>query len=67
MPRSPHIIMARWPKTPGELERCIGAESVRTKRKERELFLWCTAAVFVGCVDKVKSELIIKDEKMTEV
>ncbi len=38
MPRSPPPIrMARWPKTPVELERSIGAECVRTIRREREL------------------------------
>ncbi len=34
MPRSPHIRMARWPKTPGELERYIGTESARTISQE---------------------------------
>ncbi len=29
--------MARWLKTPGELERCVGAESMRTIRQEREI------------------------------
>ncbi len=37
---TPVVKMARWPKTPGELERCIGEESVRTIRRERELRLW---------------------------
>ncbi len=34
MSRSPKIKMARWPKTPVELEKCIGAESVRTIGRE---------------------------------
>ncbi len=68
MPRSLHIRMARWPKTPGELERCIGAESVRTIRQEREgVFVVCSAGAFIGCVDNVKSEKTTKDEKMTKV
>ncbi len=51
----PIVIMARWPKTPGELERYIGAESVRTIRQEKELcFVVCTAGAFIGCVDKIK-------------
>ncbi len=35
-PRSdpPIVRMARWPKTPGELGKCTGAESVRTIRWE---------------------------------
>ncbi len=28
MPRSPRVRMVRWPKTPVELECCIGAEGV---------------------------------------
>ncbi len=54
MPRSPHIRMARWHKTPGELERSIGAESVRTIRQESELCVVCTAGAFIGCVENVK-------------
>ncbi len=38
-PIPPIVRMARWPKTPGELGNCISAESVRTIRQERELFL----------------------------
>ncbi len=37
--RSSHIRMARWQKTPGKLEICIGAESVRTLKPERDLCL----------------------------
>ncbi len=50
--------MAQWPRTPGELERYIGAESVRTIRQERQriVFVVCSAGAFIGCVDKVKSE-----------
>ncbi len=49
------IKMARWPKTPVELEKCIGAESVRMIRQERErvVFVVCTAGAFIGCVDNV--------------
>ncbi len=32
--RSPQIKMSLWPKTPVGLERCIGAEGVRTVRRE---------------------------------
>ncbi len=45
MSRSLQIKMARWPKTPGELEKCIGAESVRTIRQEQALCLWCVQRV----------------------
>ncbi len=55
--------MVRWPKTPGKLERCIGAESVRTVRQERVLVVG-TAGAFIGCVDNVTSEYIAKGEKM---
>ncbi len=46
-PRSdPSIVrMARWPKTSGELEGYIGAESVRTIRQEKELCLSCVHTV----------------------
>ncbi len=45
MPRSPHTRMARWPKTTVELGKCIGAESVRTMRREKVLCLWCVQQV----------------------
>ncbi len=69
MPRSPHIRIARWPKTPGEIERCIGAESVRTIRQKRERVVGvvCTAGAFIGCVDNVKSEWITRGEKVIKV
>ncbi len=62
-------LMEKWtPKTPGELERCIGAESVRTIRQESGLCcLVCDAGTFRGCVDNVKSKQIRKSEKMTKV
>ncbi len=58
MPRSPHLRMARRPKTPGELLRYIGAEDVRTIRQERGrvVVVVCTAGAFIVCVDKLKSE-----------
>ncbi len=56
MSRSAQIKMARLPKTPGELKRRIGTESVRTIRQERVVFVVCTAGAFLGCVDNVKSE-----------
>ncbi len=54
----PIVRMARWPKTPGELERRIGAESVRRDKigKRVVVFVVCTAGAFIGCVDNVKSE-----------
>ncbi len=54
--KTPHIRIARRPKTPGELERYIGAESVRTIRQERVVFVVRIAGAFIGCVDKIKSE-----------
>ncbi len=63
MPRSPHIRMARWPKTPGELQR----ESTHDKTGERVVCVVCSAGTFIGCVDNVKSEKIIKGDKMTKV
>ncbi len=49
--------MARWPKTPVELETCIGAEGVCSFRRERELCcLMCTVGTVIGCIDIVKSE-----------
>ncbi len=57
-PPPPPTRMARWPKTPGELERCVGAGSVRTIIKER-LFCMCvvcTAGAFIGYAHNVKSE-----------
>ncbi len=61
--------MARWPKTPVELERSIGAECMRTIRRERELpYLGFSAGTFVGGgVENVKRELITKSEKVTKV
>ncbi len=68
MPRSPHIRMARWPKTPVEFERCSGAEGVDTTTLERELCsLVCNAGTFIGCVDNAKSEKIGKGDKTTKV
>ncbi len=56
MPQSPHIRLARWPKATGELERCIGAESVRSIGQERELCcLMRCAGTFIRCVDNVKN------------
>ncbi len=67
MSRSSQIKMARWPKTPGELERCIGTESVRTIRQERKIVcVVCTAGALIGCVVNVKSEKITRGEKMTK-
>ncbi len=43
MPRSPHIRMARWPKTPGELLKDVLA--LRDETDERELCLWCVQQV----------------------
>ncbi len=55
MPRSPHIRMARWPKTPGKLERYIGAESVHAiRRKVKVVFVMCTVGEFIRFVDIVK-------------
>ncbi len=45
----PIVRMARWPKTAGELGKCIGAESVRTTRQEKVLCcVVCTAGAFIG-------------------
>ncbi len=43
----PIVKIARWPKTPGELEMYIGAECVRTIRQEL-LCVVCTAGKFIG-------------------
>ncbi len=40
-PIPPIVRMARWPKTPGGLERYINAESVRTIRQKKVLCLRC--------------------------
>ncbi len=37
------------------------------KAGKRIVVVVCTAGAFIGCLDKVKSELIAKGEKMTEV
>ncbi len=56
-PIPPIVRMARWPKTPGELERYIGAESVRTIRQGRELCcVMRTAGEFIECVDKIEDK-----------
>ncbi len=56
-PIPPIVRMARWPKTAGELEGYISAESVRTIRKARELcFVLRTTGAFIGRVDNAKSE-----------
>ncbi len=44
----PIVRMARWPKTPGELERYIGAESVRTIRRKECCVVMCTVGAFIG-------------------
>ncbi len=46
----PIVRMARWPKTPGELERYIGAESVRTIRR-KESFV---CGVYSMCIYRVR-------------
>ncbi len=49
------------------MERCIGAEGVRSIRRERELrCLVCSAGTFIGFVDNIKSKLITKGERMTK-
>ncbi len=51
------VRMARWPNTHVELEKCTGADDVRSIRRERELCcLVCSAGTFIGRVDNVKSE-----------
>ncbi len=45
-----HRRMAQWPKTPGELEGYIGAESMRTIRRERES---CVCVVYSRCIYRV--------------
>ncbi len=48
-PIPPIVRMARWPKTPGGLEKYIGAESVRTIRQAKNLlFVMCTVGVLIG-------------------
>ncbi len=54
----PQIRMARWPKTPGELE----GERAHDKTGERVVCMVCSAGV-----DNVKSEKIIKGDKMKKV
>ncbi len=58
IPPPPPIRMARWPEMPVKLERSIGAECVRTIRREREVpYLGFSAGTFVGGgVENVKSE-----------
>ncbi len=48
-PILPIVRMARWPKTPGGLEKYIGAESVRTIRQKKELCcVMRTVGEFIG-------------------
>ncbi len=63
-PNLPTSKWARQPKAPGELDRCIGEESVRTIRQERIVCVVGTAGLFIGCVDNVTCEHIAKGEKM---
>ncbi len=44
-PIPPIVRMARWPKTPDELEMYINAESVRTIRQKKVLCVWCVQQV----------------------
>ncbi len=59
--------MVRWPKATVDSEKCIGAESVRSIRRQRFVFVVCTAGAFIGCVDNVKSELVTRGEKIMKV
>ncbi len=57
MPQSPHIRMARWPKTPDELGKVYWhRERAHDKTGERVVFVVCTAGAFIGGVDTIKSE-----------
>ncbi len=42
-------------------------ERAHDKTGERVVFVVFIAGAFIGCVDNVKSELITKGEKMTEI
>ncbi len=52
--RSPIVRMARWPKTPGELERYIGAVNVRTIRQERVIVCGVYSGYIYRLPDNVK-------------
>ncbi len=55
MPRFPDIRMARYPKTPVELERCISTDKLALdKLRVRVVCVVCTADIFIGCVDNIK-------------
>ncbi len=59
MPRPPpHTSeVARRPKTPVELEMCIGVGGLRSMTRERELLLrGVKTGAIIGCTDNVKSK-----------
>ncbi len=41
-------------------------ERAHDKTGKRVVFVVCTAGALIGCVDKIKSELITKGEKMKD-